>query len=233
MKRAHWILLLLLLLCNGCATSLLRDAAHERIQYWRGDNPQAYVTAKGEFRVFEMGLYCTGSPGPDPLYSWYHKDLHLNVILRSLTNGQTSVKVRITPQSDEKPDEAVLPGSGYYPIPVQFVIFPSDSVLPYFKRDGTMTDTGTREVSLITYLESHPPQTISRQGLVYLNQYSRDISVWYDRDGLVSGHHFVVLHWNYPSYSRWYLYAFAPVTVAFDIVTLPIQWWYGARHFKW
>jgi hypothetical protein len=238
MKLLHCWLCLLLLLCSGCATSSLHDAAHRTRSYWGGAvKPQAYLSAKGELTVFEMGLYGVGDSREDPRDSWHHIDLPLNTILHSLTNGQTSVEVRVKPKPTDMPDQTVLLGSGFHPIPTLFVKLPSDSVLPEvalvprLEPGGTnygmycvLTDRGVRDASLIAYLERQPPQMATRQALLYLaDQNTREIWVWCDRDGMVNGNHFVVLHLKYPNYTRWYLYAFTPVTLAVDIVTFPIQ----------
>ena len=251
MKRYCAWLLVVPLLSSGCATEYLRDAASQptaasqRAMDYRGGayEPQAYLASTGVLKVFERGLLAVH--GDSSVRATDTQiELPLDGILRPLTNGQASVKLRVKPKPYCQPDHAALLASGYHAIPVHLIRLKPDAALPldantvYRLRkegfnavpsyDGINTigwqQTIAIDRALVDYLERQPSDPNARQELFYMEDHQRRCWIWHERDGLPNGRHFVLMFWEYPpAHTRWYLYAFAPVTIAVDIVTLPIQ----------
>jgi hypothetical protein len=246
-----WVFLATVL-CSGCATRSLHDAARERICYWGGaGKPQAYLSHDGILKVFEQGRYGSGDSRSDPPYAWHRIDLPLNRILSSLTNGQASVAVRTKPRADSVPDAPPHVAPENFPVVVRFVRIEPDAELPAnafpvpFESERIGTNFVPRYVwvrsrnpdsALVAYLERHRADATAERELLYLEKYQRNLWIWYERDGLKNGSHFVLVACEYPpTRTRWYLYAFAPLTVMVDVVTFPVQAvfvWYAARHIR-
>jgi hypothetical protein len=249
MKRCYSLLLMVVFLISGCATEYLRDAASlpttasALALYNRGGayEPQAYLASNGDLEVFERGLLDLHGDSSARATDT-QIELPLDRILRSLTKGQASVKLEVNPKPYRKPDHTKLIASGHRAIPVRRIIpdaaLPLDANTVYLLRKegcGCVPDydwinkTGWEkpvaiDITLVDYLERQPSDPAVRQELLYMADRYRRCWIWYERDGLLNDRHFVLTFWEYPPpHTRWYLYAFAPITVAFDLVTSPIQ----------